>query len=448
MQTTSELRVLPLTPLLQRIGTCITAAGGQALLVGGAVRDMLRGQTPKDLDIEVFGLSEDALVVALGALGDVGVMGRAFRVWQVRGMAADFALPRAPHFEQAVRHRDLTINSMGLDLKDGHLVDPLNGQHDLQHGILRACDARYFGDDALRGLRVAQMMARFDMQPDAELLELCRNLDLSHIAPERMYTEFNKLLLFAAKPSVGLMFLAQTKLLGYFGSLDAMRGVAQDPKWHPEGDVWVHTCMVVDCAAALRDGGEDDLTLMWAALVHDIGKPTTTYIENGRVRSPNHDVAGVAPAKEMLCALKAPNEMTRRVSTLVRHHLAPAMLYAAKASDRAYRRLYRALYAGHVSPALLARLARADQLGRTTPAAKRGEDVASDAFIARIGQLGLDKQPRPDVVQGRDLIAKGIAPGPIFRAILQACRQHQDATGRTDPSGILSDVLKDFPEAL
>lgn len=427
--------------LLRRIGELVQGAGGRALLVGGCVRDRVLGQAPKDHDIEVFGLDAPAVARALAPLGAVMSVGSTFVVQRIRGLDIDFSLPRDADFTSASRQRDLTMNSMGQDLLTQEILDPHGGRQDLQNKVLRATDVRYFGTDPLRGMRVAQLAARFDMQPDAELRALCRGLDLSLLPAERLLEEFRKLLLKAPRPSVGLAILEQTQLLRFFPELQAMCGVPQDPHWHPEGDVWTHTCMVVDEAAALRTGGPGDFTLMLSALLHDVGKPASTATIDGRVRSGGHDVAGVPLAVNFLTRLRASTETVQQVSALVRHHLAPAMLVQGGAKDKAYRRLIRDLQAVDLSVADLAALARADHLGRTTADALARRFAAGDTFMENVARLGLAHTRVRDVVQGRDLLARGYKPGPAMGALLDACREVQDETGWEDANCILDRVL-------
>ena len=135
------------------------------------------------------------------------------------------------------------------------MLDPHGGRRDLERRVLRATDPERFPEDPLRGLRVAQLAARLEMAPDGELVALCRALDLGELSGERVFDELAKLLLRAAKPSIGFRFLEDSGQLRFFPELDALRGVPQDPEWHPEGDVWVHTLMVLDAAASLRGGG-------------------------------------------------------------------------------------------------------------------------------------------------------------------------------------------------
>jgi tRNA nucleotidyltransferase (CCA-adding enzyme) len=451
-----------LGPTLVEACRRIAGAGGGAWLVGGAVRDLLLGRRTREFDFEVRGLPLARLRSVLAETGaEVLEVGRSFGVLRLRHVAADFALPRRdsrhgrghrgiraevdPQLdpEIAARRRDLTVNAISLDPLTGELSDPLNGLADLQAGRLRACDPATFGEDPLRALRVMQLGARLEMDPDEELLRLCAAQDISELSPERVLGEFRRLLVLGAMPSRGLRFLELTGLLRFFPPLAALVGVPQDPHWHPEGDVWVHTLLVVDEAAKLRDGGPDDLALMFAALCHDFGKATTTVIgPDGRIRSPAHDVAGEQIAREFLSELRAPSDLIARVRTLTREHLAPAVFYEQGSSDRAWRRLARRMSRTGTSMELLARLARADHLGRTTEAAISRSFPAGEAFLERARKLEVDHDPPADVVQGRHLLALGMKPGREIGEILDRCRCVQDETGWKDPERILDRVLR------
>ena len=189
-----------LQPPLLDIARAIHAGGGRAVAVGGYVRDRLLGNASKDCDIEVFGLDLDALQAVLARFGRVIAVGRAFGVLRLAELDVDFSLPRRDSkvgpghrgfdvdvdptldFATAARRRDLTINSMGLDLRTQEILDPHGGRADLERKTLRAVDAATFPEDPLRGLRVAQFSARLLMQADDELLGLCRELDLAEIS--------------------------------------------------------------------------------------------------------------------------------------------------------------------------------------------------------------------------------------------------------------------------
>ena len=446
-------------PKVVEIARAIRSAGGRALLVGGCVRDQLRGEESKDLDLEVFGLDLHALEAVLARFGEVIAVGRAFGVLQVKGLPIDFSLPRrdskiaAGHkgfeiafdpgldFATAARRRDLTINSIGLDPLTEEILDPHGGRADLAAGLLRATDPTHFSDDPLRGLRAAQFAARFEYRADPGLVALCRRLDLSELSGERVLEEWRKLLLKGLRPSLGTQFLRETEQLRFFPELAALVGVPQDPEWHPEGDCWVHNQMVIDEAARLRDGGADDPALMFGALLHDVGKPPTTALDDGRVRSPGHDVRGVPLAVAFLERMRAPTELVARVSAMVEHHLAPALFVKNGATAKAYRRLARKLGAAGASVELLLRVARADHFGRTTDEALAKRFPAGDEFLAKARELAVEHDSPRDVVLGRHLIARGLTPGVEFGRILERCRELQDETGWTDPERILAEVL-------
>ena len=449
-------------PTVLAIASAIRDIGGRALLVGGFVRDRLMGVESKDHDLEIFGLEIRQLENALARFGDVIAVGRAFGVLRVKGLDMDFSIPRRDSktgrghrgflveldpsldFEEAARRRDLTINSMGLDPLTNELLDPHRGREDLAARRLRATDPEKFAEDSLRGLRAAQFRARFEMDPDGELVEICAGLDLSDLPGERIFDEMKKLLLKARRPALGFEFLERTRLLRFFPELQAMVGVPQDPEWHPEGTVWEHTLLVVDEAAALRTGDEhEDLVLLLGALCHDVGKPGTTIEVDGRIRSPCHEAEGVPLAEAFLRRLRAPLDVTRQVATLVDNHLAPAQLVKGGATLKAYRRLARKLDAVDLTPELLYRVARADHFGRTTPDALAREFPDGDVFLSSLEKVDSEESTTTDVVLGRHLIARGFGPGPGFGPVLARCRDIQDETGWSDPERVLERALSE-----
>ncbi|MFT7484593.1 MAG: tRNA nucleotidyltransferase (CCA-adding enzyme) [Candidatus Paceibacteria bacterium] len=450
--------------IIPEFARAIAKAGGRALLVGGCVRDRFLGADSEDHDLEVFGLDLDTLESTLAAFGKVITVGRSFGVLMVQGHEIDFSVPRQDNkigrthkdfrcefdpnmsFEEAARRRDLTINSMGLDPLTEELFDPHGGQGDLREKRLRATDVQTFPEDPLRALRVAQFLARFEFEPDAELHTLCSQSDLLELPGERLWGELKKLLLLSPRPSLGLDFLRTTDLLRFFPELKSMVGVPQDATWHPEGPVWDHTLMVVDEAAKLRtDDEQEDLLLMYGALCHDLGKPLTTFTdEEGRVRSPNHSDKGVPPTESFLERLRAPHQFVDRVCALVRHHLAPALLTQPEVTPRAYRRLARRLGEAGVSMLQLERVARADHLGRTTPEALAREYAAGPKFLAESARLQIEMEPEPAVVQGRHLLERGLQAGPHFALILERCREIQEETGSRTPGVVLTRYEADF----
>ena len=444
---------------LPEIAAALREAGGRAFLVGGYIRDHLLDIPSKDVDIEVFGLEMERLEAVLTRFGKVARVGRAFGVLRVRGIDADFSLPRKDSkvaeghtgfdvsydpemsFKEAARRRDVTINSVGYDLGTGSLFDPFGGRDDLEAKVLRATDPSHFSEDPLRGLRVAQFAARFGMTPNDELKRLCAALDLSELSAERVFAELNKVLLMAERPSVAFEFLRETGLLRTFPEIEAMTETPQDPEWHPEGNVFIHTLKVIDEAARLRQGDENDLALMYGALCHDFGKPATTEDVDGRIRSHKHDTKGVPIAAAFLERLRAPTELVDRVRVLVRHHLAPGLYFKNGATAKAYRRLARDLSARGTTMELLLRVATADHFGRTTKDALARHYPAGKHFRQQMVALELVVEAPKDVVLGRHLIARGLRPSTFFGDILARCREVQDEHGWNDPDKILDAVL-------
>jgi tRNA nucleotidyltransferase (CCA-adding enzyme) len=279
---------------------------------------------------------------------------------------------------------------------------------------------------------------------DMNLAALMASTDLSELPGERLYGEWNKLL---GGRFVGdaLRLLLTTNLLKQFPELWSMVGTPQDREWHPEGDVFEHTCLAVDRARELSD----DPVVLWAVLLHDAGKPATTKLEEGRIRARGHEDAGVAPSRAFFNALRAPDDLKRAVCALVEHHLAPAHFvpdeaHAHKrtaAGASAYRRLARKLGVAGTDLKTLYLVSKADHFGRTTKDAIARVFPSGEAFLERATAVQVDARPEPDAVLGRDLIARGFAPGPQFGEILAKCREVQYDRGLKDPDAILKEAL-------
>jgi len=428
-------------------------AGGRALIVGGWVRDRLMGRVSRDIDLEVFGLSAPALQVVLAEFGTVNTVGESFTVYKVAGI--DVALPRRESkkgrghrgFEvtgdpelsiaEAARRRDFTINAIAWDPLTDEYLDPWNGRGDLAARILRAVDPVTFGDDTLRVLRALQFAARFDFDLEPGTRDICRRLELDDLPAERIWGEFEKLLLQAPRPSVGLRLALELGVVRQlFPELEALVGCAQEPEWHPEGDVWVHTLLVVDEARKRIDDLDRprQAVVMLGALCHDLGKPSTTAFLDGRIRSMDHEQAGVAPATAVLDRLNVNSidgyDVRHEVLGIVAHHLKPGMFRQAPTpvSDGAFRRL-----AQKVDLELLARVAKSDCLGRLG-----GFDCsAMDWFLEHARELGVQHAPPEPLVKGRHLLALGMTPGPRVGEVLKHVYERQlDGSITTTDEGV------------
>jgi tRNA nucleotidyltransferase (CCA-adding enzyme) len=429
----------------RRVAEAVRDRGGRALIVGGWVRDRLRQKPSKDIDLEVFGIAEAELRGVLEGLGRVEAVGQSFAVYKlvVAGSGdIDVALPRRDSktgrghkgfevvgdpgmsFEDAARRRDFTVNAISWDPLADEYIDPFDGRGDLTRRILRAVDPGTFGDDSLRVLRAVQFAARFEFTLDDATAALCRRIPLDDLPAERVWGEIEKLLTQARRPSIGFALALELGVVDrLLPELKPLVGCHQEPEWHPEGDVWTHTLMVIDQARAANDDLDRPnlVTVMLGAVCHDLGKPATTELIDGRIRSLNHEDVGVLPATQLLDRLNVHTmdgfDVRRHVLGLVAQHLKPGMFHkAGNVSDGAFRRL-----AQKVDLELLARLARADCLGRTG-----GFDCsAMDWFIERARALGVEHQPPKPLLMGRHLIELGVTPGPAMGEILRQVYERQ-----------------------
>jgi tRNA nucleotidyltransferase (CCA-adding enzyme) len=421
--------------------------GGRAMLVGGCVRDALMGFEPKDWDLEIYGVEPRRLREILEKFGEVNAVGEAFTVYKI-GQDLDVALPRRERktgrghkgfvvegdpqmsFAEAARRRDFTINAIMQDALTGEVVDIYGGREDIKNRILRVVSKETFAEDSLRVLRAAQFAARFEFEIEPETQEICRSIDLTDLPRERIWGEIEKLLLKAEKPSIGLRWLYDLNVVKQlFPELEALVGVPQQKEWHPEGNVDIHTLMVVDEARKLIDDlpHAKKVTVMLGALCHDFGKPATTEFFDGKWRSHAHDEAGVAPTVSFLDKLGIYTldgyDAREQVIQLVRYHLKPGEFYKARPGDGAFRRMAR-----KVEPDLLYRVAKADSLGRNPewlPKEKWFKAEAQEWFIERVRELEVETQAPKPILMGRHLIELGLKPSPEFKKILDAVYERQ-----------------------
>src|SRR5437667_519630 len=424
-------------------------AGGRALLVGGCVRDELMGLQPKDWDVEVYGIEPSRLKEMLDRFGEVNVVGEAFTVYKI-GAHLDISLPRREHktgrghrafmvegdptmsLEDATSRRDFTINAILNDPLTGEVIDPFHGREDLAAQILRAVSPGTFSEDSLRVLRAAQFAARFEFRIAPATAELCRTIDLSDLPAERIWGEMEKLLLRSRRPSIGLGWLHALGVLDQlFPELKSLIDVPQDSEWHPEGDVFVHTRLVLDRARELIDDlpYPKQVTVMLAALCHDFGKPATTAFVDGRIRSREHEEAGVAPTVSFLDRLNIHTldgyDVRAQVIALVRDHLKPGEFYKKRGEvgDGAFRRLARKCELD-----LLYRVAKADSLGRNADWVPRGKwyDAApQEWFIKHARELEVQQTAPAPLLMGRHLLEIGLEAGPRVGEITRAIYEMQ-----------------------
>lgn len=438
----------------------------RALLVGGFIRDVLLGWRPKDADLEVYGVSLEQLEKLLNELfeGNVFAVGKTFGVFKVMlgdGKELDIAIPRresktgAGHrgfsvqgdptmsVEEASRRRDFTMNSIAVDPLTGELFDPYGGMKDIESHMLRVTDPERFQDDPLRVYRAVQFAARFDLVLETQSRELLREMIhqgvTDELPSERITEEIRKLLLKSDKPSIGFELARDLKLIDRdYPELLALIGTKQEPLWHPEGDVWIHTMMVLDEAAIIiRQTGrkfsdEEKLEVMLGCLCHDLGKPAATLMEDERIRSKDHEEAGEAPARALLNRWSFGSDIEMAVIHIVKQHLKPGMhqkaLGEGKMSEDQYanaiRRLVKRIYP--VSWRVLIAACEADWRGRSIPGADTEPYETGNLFIKTVLMSKLDEAPTKPLILGRDLIGLGLKPGPEFGRLIHAVEEERD----------------------
>ena len=434
---TDELRrILVETPELQR-----------SYLVGGCVRDWLLGIPVKDYDIEVFGIGYEQLVAALGRWGKTDLVGRSFGVVKLNtrsGEFYDFTIPRRdskvaaghkgfsitfdPALEprDAAARRDYTVNSLMYDPRERKVLDFFGGERDLRDRVLRhTSDA--FVEDPLRVLRGMQFASRFELRAAPETLQLCRAIKSSfpELAPERVREEWFKWASKSKKPSLGLKFLMESEWVEHFPEIKALQHTPQDPEWHPEGDVFVHTCHCCDMLVTLPDWQSADeesrIVYALATLAHDFGKPITTQraLRDGKERiiSPAHEELGVAVAETFLKRINTPNSIIERIPPLIRNH----MSHLLPITDRSVRRLAKRLEPENIHG--LALLMTADSMGRPPRPAVVPQFVKD--LEAKAGELNVQASAAKPILMGRHLLELGLTAGPQFKHILNSAYEAQ-----------------------
>ncbi|MCS7023761.1 MAG: CCA tRNA nucleotidyltransferase [Bryobacteraceae bacterium] len=393
--------------------------GYQALFVGGCVRDQLLNIPPKDFDVATDARPEELKQL----FPQASLVGAHFGVILVDGVQvatfrsdlayADGRHPTAVQFETELRpdalRRDFTINALFLDPLTGQLYDFVGGEADLRAGLVRAVGdpVARFSEDHLRLLRAVRFAARFGFQIEAQTHAAIRQLHplIRRVAPERVREELLMILTEGAARR-GMELLLDCGLLAeILPEVVALRGVEQPPEFHPEGDVWTHVLLM------LEKMGKAPPELALAVLLHDIGKPATFRIA-GRIRFDGHVEVGVQMSREILARLRCSNQMIERVTALVKHHMRFKDLPRMKESTlKRFLRLPD--FELHLELHRLDCLASHQQLGTY--------ELARRLF----NQLAPEQLRPPRLLSGRDLIAAGYEPGPVFGKILQAVEDAQ-----------------------
>ncbi len=415
--------------MAQRIAREVNLIGGRAFYVGGFVRDRLMEVPNKDIDIEVHGVYPKQLEEILDRIGEKITVGESFGVYGLKGHSIDIAMPRKEEMtgrghrdfdicvdpflgtRKAAMRRDFTVNAMMQDVLTGEIVDEFDGRIDLEKHIIRHINDKTFVEDPLRVLRGAQFASRFEFEVAEETIELCKTMDLSYLAKERVMAELEKALIKAEKPSVFFEVLRKMNQLSvWFGELEALIDIKQDPLFHLEGDVWVHTMMVLDEAVKYRDNVQNPLGFMLSAITHDFGKAICTEVINGVIHSYNHETKGLPLVEAFMKRLTNETKLIEYVLNLSEHHMKPNVLAFDKSSVKSTNKLFDKA----IDPEALIYLSASDGSGKISS----WNHVSNVEFLTERLEIFKEYMSRP-YVMGRDLIEAGLHPNENFAEYLE-----------------------------
>jgi len=433
--------------------------GFQAYLVGGCVRDLLLKREPADYDIATSATPAQVMEIfpetyAVGAQfgvvlvplpeeqhtrGDENAPPKSQAV-EVATFRSDLGYsdgrrPDEVRFSQYPREdvarRDFTINGMLLDPLTNEVLDFVGGRNDLETGIIRTIGdpGRRFAEDKLRMLRAVRFAARFEYEIEGETLTAIQHRahEIQVVSRERVRDELTKMLIEGHARCAFLLLDESGLLQEVLPEISRMKGVEQPPEFHPEGDVFVHTLLLLDHLP-----NPCPPTLAWGALLHDVGKPATFRVAPDRIRFDNHVDVGVKIAEEICQRLRFSNDDTKQILALVDNHMRFGHVSRMKESTlKKFLRMPK--FNEHLA------LHRADSL------ASHGHLSTYEFIQKKLAEIPPEKIRPLALVTGDDLIAAGYAPGPRFREILEAVEDAQ-LEGRLLSHEIALDfVRREFP---
>ena len=432
--------------------------GFQAYLAGGCVRDFLLQREPADYDVATGATPAQVMEIfpdtyALGAQFGVVLVPQPEEQWADGGENAmlkaavevatfrsdlgysDGRRPDEVRFSQDPRddvaRRDFTINGMLLDPVSGEVLDFVGGRKDLEAGIIRAIGEPElrFAEDKLRMLRAVRFAARFEYEVEARTLAAIQHLahEIHIVSRERVRDELTKMLTEGRARRAFLLLDESGLLKEVLPEISAMKGVEQPAEFHPEGDVFVHTLLLLEnlphpCSP----------TLAWGALLHDVGKPATFRVAPDRIRFDNHVDVGVKIAEEICERLRFSNHDAAQVLALVDNHM--RFSHATRMNQSTLKKFLRLPgFDEHLA------LHRADSL------ASHGNLSTYEFIREKLTEIPPDKIRPVALVTGDDLIAAGYAPGPKFREILEAVEDAQLEGRLVARDAALEFVKREFP---
>lgn len=414
--------------------------GGKVYIVGGLVRDsfLFKELDYHDVDVEVYHLTVLQLTNILSKYGKVNEVGKAFGILKINTLPNfDFALPRIEkkvgkghigfeveiheHMDlyQASLRRDFTINALLYEYSSGKVYDFHHGIDDIKHKCLSMVNEKTFQEDPLRVLRAAQFASRFGYHIDEKLKRYCLTMVEHHmlddLSDERVYQEYCKLLM-ASQPSIGLTFLMDIKALPT--CIQALKDTMQRQDYHPEGNVFNHTLLVVDLAALVKEKTSNPLGFMWASFLHDLGKPVVTTPEG---HAKGHPAAGCKVFDEQLDWLIKDHKLRKYIKTLIFYHMHLMNMTRNHSKDISYYRLLKGID-GILPIEDLILISKCDKMGRLRDGSK--DIQAMDAYLnekmARLGTKAL-----APVIDGKDLLKLGLKPSIKFKELLDQAYEMQ-----------------------
>lgn len=442
--------------IIEKLASRVAELGGRAYMVGGAVRDEIMKRPIKDVDIEVHGISGAVLEAVLKKLGKPLRFGSAFGVYSLAGHQIDIALPRSERkagnghrdfeieidpfigIKEAARRRDFTMNALLKDILSGEIADPYGGTEDIKKRIIRHIDDEKFGEDPLRALRAAQFRSRFGFQVAPSTISICRALDLRNLSAERVEMEMKKALLESRRPSEFFECLREMGQLGYwFKELEQLIGLEQNPEFHPEGDVWTHTMMVLDRAAQFRPYVSDPYAFMLLALTHDFGKITTTEFVNGAIHAYGHELQGAEIAERFLDRVCHGSDIKKYIANMIPNHMRPNKIAESRSAVKKTNHLFDNVLAPsdliyfaicdkpklpHVlqsqdKDSIKVEMDKGIEKELYTTTENEREQERIDFLFDRL-EVYRETMAKP-YVTGKDLIINGVMPGEDFGTILE-----------------------------
>ena len=414
-------------------------------LVGGGVIDIFECREPKDWDIEVFNRSIDELESILSPFGEVNAIGKKFGILKlkVENLDLEFSIPRTENkigvghqdfniwlepemsIVDAAKRRDFTVNAIYLNLVTGKIEDPFGGRKDLRRSLLDIVSPDTFIEDPLRCFRAMRFVSYRTRTSSLNLRQLCSTMieECKALSSDSIFQEWNKMLLKGNRPDRSLRFLRDSNLIKLYPEIENLINCEQSPTHHREGNVFNHSCLALQSAASLRNNLPEEwrLPFMWAALLHDIGKPSCTKIdENGKIKSIGHDVVGAKMARQFMLRLTNSETLINKVELLVKHHMKP-ITYNDKTRLYKWRQLH-----NEIPLNILAYFTLADSMGRI---ADEPFNLRFDKTMKIWEQIGSPEGKIKSVLTGQDLINIGLTPGIHFGEILEKAYQFQIING-------------------